>query len=271
MNSRLLTAVEKSLNARQRWRRNRVQKRRVRRHKVLENLVLGESATTVLTQKECFQMMFGHLHKAKHIANKAALRNAVMSWSDPEEPPIWRHGEGIIPRPTRLLRAKCRSNICPWIVSEKESEELLPVGAALEKASAYHRAGVPMYTVLDRFHSMTDMAWHEAAGLLYRPLGNWKADIDIIDAMAMAREFWRGVEIAKIVYRTAVSIGQCEPAVGEWGHFEADEAGAVMPGLRLPRELKRDRLLVRLIRKSGKLIAVDFHSITYRPLAQHPF
>jgi hypothetical protein len=116
MNGRL-TKEEISENARARWRRNRVQKKRKRREGALRTVLDFVGFVELMTPDQAFVLAFGDLHQGRRLAR---FLEGIIGATAEKKLACGGHRASLPAhnRPTRILRPKSRAAVIPRLVQE---------------------------------------------------------------------------------------------------------------------------------------------------------
>jgi hypothetical protein len=91
-----------------------------------------------------------------------------------------------------------------------------------------------------------------------------------IESVEHATRFANNFASARSLYRAMVAASELKAAKGDWAFFDSAGLHATLVGLHLPHVLRRNRFLVRLSYRDGRIVCLDLHATTYRPLCRHP-
>ena len=276
MDARLLSAAEKAANRRGRARRKAQGKARRRRERLLRTLVtaageVGTSVADLLTPMESLELLTAHLHRSRTLASRIKRKLApTRTVESPVGPPV-----KLVPivRPTRVLRAGRRSQVRPQLldatVSDNHGSTMMEALAATKR---HVDRGISPLVALDFFVGSTGLPWSVSAELLFRHGAiPTRISPDEVDATESARAFWKHYRDGRNVYWAAVTAREIQANVGDWALFHPGDLDALLPGIRLPRILRRQAYLVNLAKDQDGLCLDLYSCPTKLPLIRHPF
>jgi hypothetical protein len=74
----------------------------------------------------------------------------------------------------------------------------------------------------------------------------------------------------KALFRAMAAMRSMPMPPGDWAYCTARTADAALPGIRVPIALRRHSYFVRVITDVRKVVCLDFHAATLKPLFRHP-
>lgn len=253
MNWRLLTEADKRENKRLRISRCKMREKRLRHQAMIKRLghmlPSADLVEDVLSPLEAFSMQFRPLQKARameHLIQLRLCRPGLLEGQPPVAPVDIQLQSFAAP----MLHRSRGSPICSWLVPPLRAA--LPAGMSLAELKAeaekWKTASFDPFATLDRLHSFTG-DWQQAAdlelqlGLITTPIRT-----DMIAEIARAREFWNTWSAGCHHYQTALKAGLLPKLEGSnWAGFDHAGLMALLPGVRLPRSVRRDFYLLQLI------------------------
>ena len=275
MNSRLLTATEKRVNARGRNHRNYLQKKWNRRENLLRELSLQGGADAVavdsLASLECLQLLCGDLRAARWVARR--LKIGILSGTNkvgkagPERPVV----SLTVPRPDRMVKESNRANVFPRLLrGAPPPTPGLSIQDGLAAARGLVCAGCQSHWLVDFIARSTGLEYEVTARILFRhaliPVPFSPAETQ---AIQRARQFWNLYDQGRFAYGRLVAAGVVAPVAGNWAWFDAAGLQELLPGLHVPLLFTRPHYLTNLYNDSGDL-SLDIHSLAGLPMFKHP-
>jgi hypothetical protein len=276
VNANLLTIGEKAENRRGRDRRNARRQALCRRQRLLRELVFatGSGSGSVADQisaEESLELLSAHLRRARSIA--VEIRRTWATAAGVRAPLALAPISEPLPRPERILRARNRSQRCPGLLIaavplDRESSIVQAISEIKEKI----QAGMSPVIALDFFVGSCDIPWQESNGLLAKcgliptPLSPIE-----VDATRCARAFWNGYAEGRSMFTTMIAAGEITIERGDWAVFNSRKLRELLPGMSIPRLLRRQTYLTNLVRE-GSDLCLDLYSYPGKlPLVRHPF
>jgi hypothetical protein len=275
MNANLLTCAEKAANKRGRVRRHSHWEARRRRENLLRELVLtaGSAAGAVgeiISPLENLALLTGDLRRARPIAARITRTfRGTHPQAQVASPPA---DSSTATRPSRVLRERSRGRIFPQLLNGAPPHQSgISVREALAAVALLDCRKVSPHAALDFFVGSAGLPWMMSAELLHRcrliPAAFLPAEVE---ALRRVREFWDRYRDGRAAYKAGVAAGEVVPALGDWAAFEPAQLSALLPGVCLPRALRRGRYLTNLVRDSSG-ICLDVHAApSALPLVRHP-
>lgn len=252
MNWRLLTEADLRENKRLRIARCKMREKRQRHQAMITRLghllPSADLVEDILSPLEAFSLQFRPLQKARAMESLIQLRLCRPRLLE-VQPPVAPVDTLLQSFAAPMLHRSRRSRICSWLVPPLRAA--LPAGMSLAELKAeakkWKAATFDPFATLDRLHSFGG-SWEQAAELELR-LGLIKTPIrpEMIEGIARAREFWNTWSAGYHHYQTALKAGLLPTLEGSnWACFDHAGLMALLPGVRLPRSVRRDFYLVLL-------------------------
>lgn len=273
MNPRLLTVAEKAANYRGRNRRNAQRQARRRRERMIGELlaVAGPAACAAVdavTGADSLDLLTAHLHRARSIVARIKRSVRIVRLSDPSNCAV---PCAPIARPSRVLRAGNRGRVFPALLNAGPAHRPgTPVQDALA-VLARVRWDMSPHAAVDLFVGSSGLPWAVAADLLHRrgliPAAFSAPDIN---AIRDARAFWNLYRDGRAAFQAGVEAGEFAALAGDWAFFEAAQLATLLPGVRVPRALRRSCYLVNLVRDPVEVCLDMYSAPTCLPLIRHP-
>jgi len=272
MNGRLLSPHVKDANRRGRNQRNARRQARRRRERLLAELAAIDGtgmAAQLLSPQENLALLTSHLNGARHIATRIrrTLRLARMGQSD--GPPT--NIQAAPPRPVRVLREQNRGNWPVLLADAIEMDQPLTLVEAMAATTRHAEDGASPHVLLDFFVRASGLPWATAVQVLEQrrlipgAFSPWD-----IRAIREARGFRDRYRNGRDAYHAAVSAGDVVAMRGDWTLFESAQLADLLPGLHMPRLLRRTAYLANLVRDHMGL-TLDIHAFpSALPLVRHP-
>ncbi len=274
MNGRLLSPHVKDANRRGRNQRNARRQARRRRERLLAELAAIDGtgmAAQLLTPRENLDLLTAHLARAKAVMPRVrrTLRLARMGQSD--GPPT--NIQAAPPRPVRVLREQNRGKkVWPALLADAiEMDQPLTLVEAMAATTRHAEDGASPHVLLDFFVRASGLPWATAAQVLEQrrlipgAFSPWD-----IRAIREARGFRDRYRNGRDAYHAAVSAGDIVAMRGDWTLFESEQLADLLPGLHMPRLLRRTAYLANLVRDHMGL-TLDIHAFpSALPLVRHP-
>jgi hypothetical protein len=272
MNGRLLSPHVKDANRRGRNQRNARRQARRRRERLLAELAAIDGtgmAAQLLTPQESLDLLTAHLARAKAVMPRVrrTLRLARMGQSDGAPTTI----HPAPPRPVRVLREQNRGNWPVLLASAIDVDQPLTLVEAMAATTRHAEDGASPHVLLDFFVRASGLPWATAAQVLEQrrlipgAFSPWD-----IRAIREARGFRDRYRNGRASYSAAVSAGDVVAMHGDFALFESEQLADLLPGLHMPRLLRRTAYLANLVRDHEGL-TLDIHAFpSALPLVRHP-
>ena len=266
MNHRLLSKEQKRRNRRERSRRNYNQKAARRR----EAAFLELRDPVLLTSPFVSAFTCTELANQPRVATVRALVRRLNRIDTTLPDPEQTAGAGRnIPRPHRKLWPRNRGSIPQLSAQFPNADQFLGTEKALQHArdllSTHDPAQILYFLTTPNAIGLAPSGCAELAsqvGLIF--------DAAVIQKVEEAHEFRKRLNVAHATYRAMVAAGELEGAPGDWAFFDNAALHVTLLGLKLPHLLRRDRFLVRLSYRDGRIVCLDLHSSSYGCLCRHP-
>jgi len=265
MNYRLLSGEQKHRNRRLRFRRNDDQKASRRREDVLLGLrdpVLLRAP--FLTDSTAFALVTD--------SRLGVVRNVIRNLNRLAALPNSAQPAGVgrcIPRPCRKLWPRNRGSVPKLAAQFPNADQFLGTEKALQHASdllsTHDPAQILYFLTMPNAIGLAPSGCAELAsqaGLIFSS--------GVIRKVEQALAFDKKLAVARAAYLAMATAGELTPAKGDWAFFDSAALHATLVGLHLPHVLRRDAFLVRLRYRDKRIICLDVHSLSYRPLCRHP-
>jgi len=276
MNHRLISSAEKIANRKGRNRRNSARQGRQRREKMLRHLslALGASGFIPLARPaECLELLTAHQNRANAIAGRVKRMAATARSPGFREPAESKAAALQEPeRPQRVLCVKNRAAVFPRLLRiPHPAGPDLPFVEAVEEATRIQQGGAFPHSILDFFVRATGLPWESSARLLFErgiiPFPFSNADLQAIKA---SRFFWDRYDEGRTCYRALAQSGQVPSGAGDWAYFDSSGLDELLPGVHVPKRLRRPEYLANLVNNKAEL-CMDVYSFQMLPLFRHPF
>ena len=242
-------------------------KRDHRRRLLLSNS-FGSLGIEAFSSPELFQLMCGSSRQARSTFARSCRRNEVRVF------PNTKGAEGgvkVLPRPKRILSRLNRSSVFPPIVSNDRPIEELAVVKILASLQA-ERNSLPPHRLLDRLTVASGLPWETCADLLSATrLAKDIIENYVVEATRRARSFWNRFQQGRARYARLVAKGQIPGLRGDWAFFEASEFQRLLPGIVIPKRLRRHEYLTRWVTESSPVSLDVYAGLDGAPLFRHPF
>ena len=273
MNPKLLTTAEKEENRRGRNSRKARRRARLRRERLLAELAAIDGtglAAQLLTPRENLELLTAHLARAKAVMPRVrrTLRLARMGQSDGPLATI----HPAPPRPVRVLREQNCGKVWPALLASAiDVDQPLTLVEAMAATTRHAEDGASPHVLLDFFVRASRLPWETAVQVLEqrRLIPGAFSPLDI-RAIREARGFRDRYRNGRAGYSAAVSAGDVVALRGDWTLFESEQLADLLPGLHMPRLLRRTAYLANLVRDHMGL-TLDIHAFpSALPLVRHP-
>ena len=280
MNHRLLTDEEKRLNALGRYTRKQQQKRQKRRERLTDGLAnffgVG-SFYSLLTPQEAFGLAYGHGNMANIIGQRLA-RRAITTMRDSSAARHIQAEAILLPPPRRVLISadwgSINPNLLPEQMPDKEYDDASTIEATVlkvGKAAAANPGGF-RHLLLDLLVHAAGISYELGAAALERKgLISTPFSSEEIDAVRQTRDFWSKYSYGRKIYCGELTLQHIPLVGGDVAIFEALELAALLPGIHIPVDLRRQDYVVKLVwNKNWQLTSLDIYSRKLTPLIRIP-
>lgn len=274
MNQKLITQAEKNAALRQRSRRNAARKWSDRRIRLLEELAfagVGDVANLepLLEAQDATEILFSHLRRARNVSMHLK-RKLLLARLSPSTCPI-PQPLCDFPPPTRILRGINRSWVFPPLVGLGHGQERgLNLVDALVAAKREQSALTP-HGLLVFFATACGLPLSASADLLAKhaliPAGFTSIELGAIQA---AKDFWDYYSEAQKLHGLLAATGELSAATGDWAFFDHKGIERLLPGVCIPRPLRRLEYATNLISAAAILRLDVYAAPSMTPLFQHP-
>ena len=280
MNHRLLTDEEKRLNALGRYTRKQQQKRQNRRDRLtdgLANFVGVGSFYSLLTPEEAFGLAYGHGNLANIIGQRLS-RRAIATMGDSSAARHIQAEAILLPPPRRILKSAdwgaVDPNLLPEQMPDKEYDDVSTIEATVLKvgnAAAANPEGF-RYLLLDLVVHAAGISYESSAAALERKgLISAPFSAEEINAARQTRDFWSKFSHGRKIFCAELILQNIPTVDGDVAIFEALDFAALLPGIHIPVDLRRQDYLVKLEwDEKWQLASLDIYSMKLSPLIRIP-
>lgn len=273
MNWRLLSRKEIAWNRKARQRRKNQRRQRQRRESVIASLADASlvASGAVLGDIESTEFLCSpNLRAPKALARRArlmavAVRRRAISYVS--------SGRSV-PRPRRCLQRSRRSKIQSPAVTPASDTAYVGLDLAIVRAKKMAHHGRSSMAILRYFcrPEVTGLDLEKGIQVAIKH-GIIAGSIhsSVLEKLKRTAHFETRLADAHTLYRAMIQTGVVPPVAGEWAYFPVTYLTLALPGIKLPRALRRDEFFVRIFRnKKGRIICLDLHSIRFKGLCRHP-
>ena len=245
--------------------------KRIHRRDHLLRRAFTSLAPEMFSPEESFQLVFGSSLNARRAFNRANCRQGMRPFGKALAQSDANLQDLTLPRPRRILSRLNRSPVFPPLALNARQIDEVSMSRILAALRRNCEMDQP-HRLLDAFHLASDLSWEDCAEILlaYRliPL---PIDPEDLNAIRRARLFWNLYQEGRARYAALVGPRLIPPLLGDWASFEDTELECLLPGIVIPRRLKRHEYLTNWI---GDAISfsLDVHGGSNgAPLFQHRF
>jgi hypothetical protein len=131
---------------------------------------------------------------------------------------------------------------------------------------------MPPLIALDFFVGSCGIPWRESNELLFKQglIPTPLSPIEV-DATRCARAFWNRYAEGRSTFTAMIAMGEITIETGDWAVFNFPKLREMLPGMSIPRLLRRQTYLTNLVRE-GSDLCLDLYSYPGKlPLVRHPF
>jgi hypothetical protein len=227
----------------------------------------------MFSPEESFQLVFGSSVDARRAFNRASRRQEVRPFAKEglAEPGANLRDLAFLPRPTRVLSRLNRSPVFPPLVLNDRQIDEVSIGRILAALRCTCDADPP-HRLLDAFTRASGLSWEDCADLLFAyrliPVPIDPADLN---ATRCARLFWNLYQEGRARYAALVAHQLIPPLVRDWAFFENTELERLLPGIVIPRKLKRQEYLTNWVGDAISFSLDVYAGSNDAPLFQHRF
>ena len=236
--------------------------------------LLRQAFTSIVPEsfspEESFQLVFGSSVDARRAFSRASRRQEVRPF---EKKALAQPGANLrdLPRPRRVLSRLNRSAVFPPLVLNDRKIDEVSISRILA-ALRRNCETDPPHRLLDAFTTASGLSWENCADLLFAyRLIRLPVDPEDLHATRRARLFWNLYEEGRARYAVLVAHQRIPPLAGDWASFEQADLERLLPGIVIPRRLKRHEYVTNWIADAISF-SLDVHAGSNgAPLFQHRF
>jgi hypothetical protein len=267
-----LPAEQKAENALDPKRSSRERRRNERREKFFQEAMVNVAPEN-FSPEESFDLLFGRWTEAKRAVKRAGRRQLIINSEGQFLPAPIQNGKNLslLPRPVSVLSRLNRSSIFPPLVPIEIEIEAVSVTEILATLKVKYQKS-PSHHLLDALATASGMPWEICAEILLanEPIP-FSIEPDDLAAARLARAFWTQYGQGRARYSALVAAKGIPQFKGDWAFFDAVQFNILLPGIIIPRKLKREDYLTNWVSERNYFSLDVYAGSTAAPLFQHRF